>query len=152
MRDVATLGHAAEAASKRGWSVFPLRPESKEPFRGTGGFKEATTDIQKIREWWAKTPSANIGLVPGASGLLVLDLDGPVGVENARRLGLLDIRTLSVVTGREDGGRHLYFRHPGGKIGNRPLREKIDVRADAGYVVLPPSVHPDSGRPYTSYW
>jgi putative DNA primase/helicase len=44
-------------------------------------------------------------------------------------------------------GRHLWFRHPGGHIGNRKLADHIDVRADAGYVLLPPSVHP-SGRTY----
>jgi hypothetical protein len=45
-------------------------------------------------------------------------------------------------------GQHLYFRHPGGKLNNsvRKLRD-VDVRADGGYVVAPPSVHP-SGQAY----
>lgn len=57
--------------------------------------------------------------------------------------GLLDPPTLQCLTGRADGGRHLYFRHPGFHVGNRKLAPKLDVRADDGYVVLPPSVHPN---------
>lgn len=50
------------------------------------------------------------------------------------------------------GGRHLYFRHPGGDFVNRAgirpgIRPGIDLRGDGGYVVAPPSIHP-SGRPY----
>src|SRR2546430_1441589 len=45
------------------------------------------------------------------------------------------------------GGRHLWFPHPGGTIGNVVLAPHLDVRADHGYVLLPPSVHP-SGAVY----
>jgi hypothetical protein len=38
------------------------------------------------------------------------------------------------------GGLHLYFRHPGGTISNRVnLWPGIDLRADGGYVVAPPT-------------
>jgi hypothetical protein len=46
------------------------------------------------------------------------------------------------------GGHHLYFRHPGGSVRNRAgLAPGLDLRADGGYVVAPPSLHP-SGRHY----
>src|SRR3989449_7233650 len=44
----------------------------------------------------------------------------------------------TVLTSR---GRHLWFKHPGGSIGNVILAPHLDVRADHGYVLLPPSVH-----------
>jgi putative DNA primase/helicase len=54
--------------------------------------------------------------------------------------------TVEVKTG--GGGRHIFFQHPGGKIGNRAnLLPGLDIRADGGYVVAAPSVHA-SGNPY----
>jgi len=38
-------------------------------------------------------------------------------------------------------GSHLYFKHPGGTIGNRRIGA-LDVRADRGFVLVPPSIHP----------
>ena len=53
--------------------------------------------------------------------------------------------TVESVTG--GGGRHLYFRHPGGHVPNRVgIQLGIDVRGDGGYVVAPPSVHPNGGH------
>ena len=62
---------------------------------------------------------------------------------NAERLGLLPSKTRAVVTRR---GLHLYFVHPGGTIGNGTLGDGLDVRADRGYVMAPPSKHPDGGE------
>ncbi|RKR91770.1 bifunctional DNA primase/polymerase-like protein [Micromonospora pisi] len=90
-----------------------------------------------------------------ASGLVVVDIDPRNGGDTAMRnlivAGLLPA-TAHVVTG--SGGRHLYYQHPGtpipcsqGKPG-MGLGPGIDVKADGGYVVLPPSVHPATGRRY----
>jgi hypothetical protein len=47
------------------------------------------------------------------------------------------------------GGWHLYYRHPGGPLlPALPGRPGVDVKADGGYVVAPPSVHPGTGRAY----
>lgn len=143
----AALGARAADYAARGWPVFPCRERGKEPLTSEG-FKNATTDPEQVAAWWREHPGANIGLIPGAAGLLVIDLDGPEGEEAAATLGLLSEPTLAVQTGRPDGGRHLYFRRPEGPtIGNRSLAPHLDVRCDAGYVLIPPSVHP-SGRRY----
>ncbi|TDD13081.1 bifunctional DNA primase/polymerase, partial [Kribbella turkmenica] len=57
-------------------------------------------------------------------------------------------RTLNVRTG--SWGRHLYYRHPGQHVPSRPMPgfQGIDIKADGGYVVLPPSIHHRTGRPY----
>ena len=106
-----------------------------------GGFKHASKEPSVIDVWFTKWPKANLACLPGASGYLVLDLDGPAGMDSAKALGLLAEPTLEVQSGRADGGRHRWYRHPGGTIGNRALATGIDVRADNGYVMLPPSRH-----------
>lgn len=145
---ISALGRAAVRYAEHGWHVFPLTPRAKTPLlKGGGGFLSATTDVAQVTAWWTAHPNANIGLWPGQSGLVILDLDGPDGVAAAQSLGALSEPTLVCTTGRADGGRHLYFTRPTFTVSNCDLAPKLDVRGDAGYVVLPPSIHP-SGKKY----
>lgn len=147
-RSVSALARAAVKYAEHGWHVFPLLPRGKHPLlKNGGGFTAATCSAEIVADWWHANPDANIGLWPGQSQLVVIDLDGPDGQANAQTLGLLSQPTLECRTGRADGGRHLYFKRPNFPISNAAIGKKIDVRCDAGYVILPPSVHP-SGRRY----
>ena len=84
---------------------------------------------------------------PHRRGLIVLDVDGEDGAESLHQLerqhGELP-ETARCVTG--SGGAHYYFRGSArnsvGKIG-----AGLDIRADGGYVVAPPSPHLN-GRSY----
>jgi hypothetical protein len=144
--DVSDLRDAAIAYAEHGLRVFPLAPRTKEPLQESRGFKDATTDVARVAAWWRETPNANIGIHP-APDLLILDADGARGIEAARSRGLLDPQTLVCLTGRSDGGMHLYFRHPGFRVSNRDLAPDLNVRCDNGYGILPPSIHP-SGAVY----
>ncbi len=139
--------------AERGMPVLPLHtpkngrcscgrsdcPNPGKDPRIQGGYENATTEVTTIRGWWSRWPDANIGVVPGRAGLIVFDVDGPEGKASARALGLLAEPTVTTTTSR---GVHLFFRHPGGGIGNRfPGVDHIDVRADKGYVIVPPSLH-----------
>jgi hypothetical protein len=44
------------------------------------------------------------------------------------------------------GGQHFYFEHPGAMRTLSTLGSGIDVKSDGGYVVAPPSLHPNGGR------
>lgn len=134
----------------RGWSIFPLKPRSKIPLIGKAaggrGFHDATTDPRQIEAWWRACPDANIGLATGASGLVVLDADGPEGLAQLREAaGGTLARTLVQRTGRE-GGFHFFYSGTGVKS-SQVKGEHLDVRGSTGYVVAPPSVHP-SGAVY----
>lgn len=132
------LESAAVEYARRGFFVFPVELCGKRPLT-LDGFKSATRDPARVAEWWAHEPEANIGAVPGRSGLIVIDVDGDPGRREATRLGLLAEPTLQVETAR---GVHLWFERPFEDIGNRKLADGLDVRCDRGYVLLPPSVHP----------
>jgi hypothetical protein len=78
---------------------------------------------------------------------VVIDIDPRDG---GRLDPVLMTPTAVVAAGGADGGWHLHYRHPGGYVPSRrlPGYPGIDVKGDGGYVVMPPSVHPVSGRPY----
>jgi hypothetical protein len=141
---------ALELASK-GWAVFPCQwrgDKAKSPLLPHGHL-EASRDEALITEWWARWPLAMIG-APVPESLLVLDIDP----RNGGALSTLQEAcgplpdTLTVWSGRGDGGRHLYFRRPAGELTATRLPEGIDLKA-RGYCILPPSIHPASGQPYT---
>jgi hypothetical protein len=55
--------------------------------------------------------------------------------------------TLTVWSGRNDGGRHLYFLRPLGSLTSTKLPQGIDLKVN-GYCIAPPSIHPATGQPY----
>ncbi|MEY3702946.1 MAG: hypothetical protein RLZZ561_566, partial [Pseudomonadota bacterium] len=128
-----------------GFSLIPLKPRDKTPLTGWRAYQKRRAARSDVEAWFKATPNANIGIVTGAiSELIVLDLDSADAVAEAERRGLPD--TLTVRTGK---GRHIYFRHPGGKIANRAgFLPGMDIRGDGGYIVGPGSIHP-SGAQYT---
>lgn len=137
--------------TKLKFQAIPIKPEGKTPITANG-LKDGTTSPDQIRAWWQATPAANVGIVTGAaSGIVVLDIDARHGgLESLERLedeyGKLPL-TPTVLTG--GGGLHYYFRHPGCDLRNRAgILPGVDLRANGGYVVAPPSLH-ESGREYT---
>jgi Bifunctional DNA primase/polymerase, N-terminal/AAA domain/Primase C terminal 1 (PriCT-1) len=142
---------AALEAAQRGWRVFPAI--GKHP-RIDDWPSVATRRAPSLEAWWAQWPDANLAVLTGAgSGLWVLDVDPRKGGDDAlaqlaRQHGPLP-ETVEAITG--SGGRHLYFRHPGGEVripnSAGRLGEGLDVRGDGGYVIAPPSLHPN-GTPY----
>lgn len=143
-----SLPRSALWYAHHGWHVFPLRPHTKEPFAGIGVYN-ATTDADRVMDWWRRWPLANIGIHCGGSGLLALDLDTYKDCfDGGGILFRADEETVTNLTGA--GGTHLLYRMPEGRkytnmTGNLP--PGIDVRGQGGYIVVPPSIHPN-GTPY----
>ena len=115
------------------------------------GFYDATTDLETICGWWEECPDANVAIRTGKeSGIWVLDIDGSEGkatlIELQEKHGELGDPSLIVET--PGGGLHLYYPYPLiGEVGCRAnMRPGIDVRGDGGYVIAPPSIHPNGGR------
>lgn len=142
--------HAVEYALA-GWRVFPL--SGKVPaIRGGRGVLDATADAAQVADWWGgRYAGCNIGgRVPEA--MIVIDIDPRHG--GADSVAALEDSygplpaTLTTLSGRGDGGRHLFFRRPGGKLSAKRLGAGVDLKTSSGYVVLPPSIHPDTGKPY----
>ncbi|WP_163890019.1 bifunctional DNA primase/polymerase [Mycolicibacterium hippocampi] len=148
-----------------GWAVFPLRgkapaykqihPEGLERQTCKGqcgrighGLYDATTDAERVAELWSgRYGDCNIGArVPESMFVLdVDDLDGLAELESS--YGVLPA-TLTTISGRAAGGRHLYFRRPQGKLSHRRLPKGLEIKTSTGYTVQAPSIHPDTGTRY----
>lgn len=144
------LEAAIKYATEYGWAVFPVSALTKKPLT-PHGCKDAKKSVGAIKAWWRKWPDASVGVATGsASNLLVIDEDideekGLNGYESMRdwqaEHGELP-ETVRAITGR--GGAHSYYHYEGNDIGNRAgILEGVDVRGEGGYVVAPPSIHPN---------
>ncbi len=160
---------AALAMAGRGGQVFPChtprriggcsclrracRDVGKHP-RTQNGLTDATDDVTALRRWWGMWPTANVALRTGAvSGVVVLDIDAD-GFGAFEALCALHGHpswcpdTWTVSTG--GNGLHVYLRHPGPgthiKTTAGVLALGVDVRADGGYAILPPSLHASGNR------
>jgi hypothetical protein len=137
--------------AQRGWAVFPCKPQDKTPATRCG-FNDATKNSTKIKRWWYSQPEKNLAIATGAiSGVVVVDVDPRHdGNKSLTKLEAENGKLPETVLARTGGGgRHLYFRHPGGVLKCRAdlLGPGVDIKADGGYVIAPPSVHP-SGQSY----
>ena len=155
MRDAA-LDYVA-----RGYSVLPLHSavngscsctkgsacesRGKHP-RTKHGLNDATTDAATIRAWWEKWPDANIGVNMGVSGLAAADVDvrgEKAGLQTWETVkaehGSIVENTAIVITPTD--GMHAWFEAGPYSIasGENALGMHVDVKAEGGYLVAPPS-------------
>lgn len=145
-----SLLNSALTLAAKGFRVFPLRPLTKFPVY-TNPFQRSTTNPDKIKALWSKQ-QFNIGI--HLTGLLIIDIDGPIGEENFKNLTAIHEcpQTAEVKTGN---GRHLYYKLPDGvratphpldtvpafhsKINNH--FDKIDIKGSGGLVAGAGSKH-----------
>lgn len=141
---MASLGEEAQRYASAGYPVFPCRLD-KKPLT-EHGFQDATKVAAVIANWWTQWPDASIGIPTGAvSGIWVLDVDprhnGGEGLQALEAHGQLP-ETVQAETG--GGGTHLWFKMPGVEVRNSAgvLGPGLDIRGEGGYVIVPPSKHP----------
>ncbi len=156
---------AATTYAARGWASYPLAPNAKVPLRGSHGLLDATTDPDVLTRLFAQ-PGLNVGIRTGSvSKLVVVDIDchlgGPNGFEALDGLAQLDLQLPtgdpdcgSAMVATPSGGLHFYYALPEGvKLKNSAsvLAPGIDVRAEGGYVVAPPSQTPAGSYQWKQY-
>lgn len=127
-------------------------------------------DPTQIDRWWGKEyPGANIGLATGNS-LLVIDLDEKHSISGRDHFAQLEeafgYLPDTAVQLTPTGGQHTLLATDA-EVGNKTnafvealtqltklpiINDKpvtnIDIRGNGGYILVEPSVHPDTGTPY----
>lgn len=155
------MGHAALSYVNIGWDVLPCREHTSGSHKGkapytANGFHDASNNVSQIIRWWQQWPDALIGLaIP--PHVVVIDLDHPAALADLEAIngGKLP-ETLTATTGRAEGGTHYYYTADTRSLSQAGIRDReghlidgVDVRIGGrGYVIAPPSKHPDTGTPY----
>lgn len=141
---------------KHGYTPLPLH-EKAPCVNDWQKLRHVTED--QIYDWERCGWFQNIGMSCGAASdnMVVLDFDGLPGFDLFAAKFPELLNTLTIATGSGQG-KHLYYKVdllPESKpVKNIPLPEtgelvNIEIRADGLQVVIPPSIHPDTKKPYT---
>ena len=137
------------AAARLGWRLFPVKARDKRPLLKDWQ-NVATCDLMQIAAWAEQYGDCNWGCMTGAaSDIFVLDVDGEPG--NASILCLHNQGHILPETRLHQTARgsHLFFRWPAGmdiRNSASKLDDGLDIRGTGGYVVIPPSIHPNGAR------
>ena len=116
-------------------TLIRLRRNTKTPHGSTW---QTTTDSATVARWLDS--GSNVGIVTGPR-CVVLDIDGPEGSRSLAALEYAHGALPHGPTATTRRGSHRYFapvpnlRNSAGKIG-----PNLDIRAEGGYVVAPPSL------------
>jgi hypothetical protein len=133
-----------------GWPVMPIRKGEKTPAT-LHGVNDATTDHDRIAKWFDNELGYGIGIACGEESFVVVDIDPRNGgdVEWAELMhehhGLGNGHQLHAYSG--GGGAHFFFKYTDG-VKNGAIGEGIDIKSNGGYIIVAPTVHPDTGDEY----
>ena len=131
-----------------GWSILPVKPEDKRPYMTNWlQYNHTRASKEMAVNWFKQLSGAGIGVVTGKiSNMVVLDVESycPTPIEE-----LLKMYPTQMISRTGSGGYHLFYQYPQNvtKISNRVgIFEGADLRADGGFIVLPPTIHPNGNR------
>ncbi len=137
-----------------GWgaAVIPIVYKEKRPEINPWKPYQTTLPTNTELERWFRHGDHNLALVTGHNGLTVIDFDSQEIYQDWLRFGdrnklaaMVSKFTYQVETAK---GRHVYIRLPQATQ-SRPLLKQdgsrwgVDIKSAGGYVLTPPSIHPD---------
>ena len=145
------ISKALELVS-HGLAIIPTGGEDgKRPLvKRFNTFRHAPTS-DTVANWFASHPEANIGVLTGLSGVVVVDVDDATMLDPA--LKLFGDTPLIIRTPRP--GYQLWYRAKGNEkaadLRTRPEGLPIEIKAGPSIVIVPPSLNPKLERRYAFY-
>jgi hypothetical protein len=131
---------AAMKYRSMGFSVIPLRKNTKEPAVKWETYQREIASEEKLIEWF--TGDCNIGIVTGElSNLTVVDCDTKDAILAVGPMLPPDVP--SQKTPR--GGRHFFFKYTKGFVNRAHIAPGVDIRTQGGYVAAYPSTMANGG-------
>ncbi|GAN33723.1 MAG: hypothetical protein DYG83_10325 [Candidatus Brocadia sp. AMX2] len=132
---------------EQGFPVIPMSPTDKKPLVKWAEFQTRMPSEQETKEMFSKYSKAMIGLVTGKiSGICVIDCDSSEACEKIDFI--LPEMFESPIAVSPRGGRHYYFQCPEDLQTKTAVFSKVDVRANGGVIIAPPSIN-SQGKKYS---
>ena len=156
MTEVSPFAAVGARLVAAGFSPIPIVPGDKKPGRyanfawqAMGGWSKFCSEAAPAFQvaMWQKWPDAGVGVALGR-GVICVDIDGEFCLE------AIKARLPEAVVGkRGHKGESLFFRADTTKVKTRSYRidgqTAVDLLAHGRQTVVPPSIHPRTGSPYT---
>ncbi len=134
---------------RHGYSPIPVRPGSKAPcIADWPRWCRELPPPELVEEWARRYPGAGIAIATGpASGIVALDLDHDIDGLHAR---VLEAAGPSPVAKRGAKGPTWFYRYSGerSRAFSRQGHAVAEILSQGRLVVVPPTLHPDTGQPY----
>ena len=150
--DIAIIQAAVNWYHRRGFRCVPCH--GKHPVKGVAWLplQKRLPTVDELRQWFSES-GVGIAVLTGYSGFIAVDCDSM----NAATWWWKN-RPRSSMMVKTKNGVHFYYRVPSGareddqqfrnmakvRIGGH--KRAIDIRGHGGYVLVPPSEHPDGGQ------
>lgn len=135
--------------AERGIYIFPINVHDKSPMTAHG-FKDATTDIKQIREWFTDVDADKVGVAANLhkSGLVCLDIDNGhngtddnVGTKEAGKLMKqhpdFNLSAADYVEYTQSGGYHMLYKNDDKNLKKINVTDHIELLVDS--VVIAPT-------------
>lgn len=126
---------------KAGYSIIPVGID-KKPLVNWKTYQYRYPTRKEVKELFSDPKAKGIAVITGKlSGLAVLDFEKDADIPRRKLKG--GIRSKS-----GGGGRHFYYKYPKGVdlFSCTRLLPLMDLRAEGGYIILPPSAHKSGNR------
>tara|TARA_Y100000310_G_scaffold182236_1_gene182295 strand:- start:4616 stop:6178 length:1563 start_codon:yes stop_codon:yes gene_type:complete len=135
---MANMGKVALKYRELGWSIVPVK-QDKTSYVKWKDYQDRLPTKEEIIKWWETWEDANIAVITGSiSNLAVIDVDEMEHKDEVDKLIPAELKFPKSITQR--GAYHYFFQCPNGNLRNNVRKIKgSDLRANGGYIVLPPS-------------
>lgn len=134
---------------KLGWSLIPVNKDKTPAISGWKKYQNERASVEQIKEWFGNS-DFNIAAVTGdISKIAVVDLDLDKQTKQFSNAGI-DLMEQLPGTGRSitgSGGKQYFYKVTKRVTSSNRILPGVDVKAEGGYVVLPPALH-ESGNFY----
>lgn len=141
--------------AKRGYRVYPLVPNTKQPLKGQS-YLTASNDEQEISNWFDVHGNINVGLDLAWSWLIVVDIDNHAGASIRKTILKLaeygyNLPAETYIEQTPSGGLHFFY------TGTVPVKRitnfipNVDLLADFT-VIAPSSINGDAYRSITDQY
>lgn len=143
------FGDFAEELWELGYSIIPIKRGTKRPFIDYSEFRERQCSRETLDCWLEQYGAENIAIITGqASNLAVIDLD--IKGQDDLLNKALSIFPRSPLERFGSKGLGIFVKYDG-QLTGRKLRYRgkdIGEVITNTVIVIPPSIHPDTKKPY----